>query len=183
MNRTQLAPGATPPGIIEIRTAAAADREAIRSFVTGLSLEARFLRFFTPVPSPGPAVLRGMCGAGRGTDALVATEDGVIIGHVMAADSTGPDGGQVTDIGLVVADRWQNHGIGSELLCRVITRAAARGVSGLVLEVLPENRRMLAMISRRWADAGYEYSRHSVTVRVHLPDPDAACGGPALRAA
>ncbi len=163
-----------------------ADREAIKSFVVGLSLQSRFLRFFSPVAPPSSAVLRGMCGAGRGTDALVATENGVIIGHAMAADVTGPEGCRVADIGLVVTDRWQNRGIGSEMLSRVIARAAARGVSGLVMEVLPENRRMLTMITRRWADAGYEFGRGSVTVRVRLPEVPAAkghCHGAALRAA
>ena len=38
-----------------------------------------------------------------------------------------------------------------------------------MLDVLPENRMMLAMISRRWADAGYEFGGGSVTVRVRLP--------------
>jgi GNAT superfamily N-acetyltransferase len=175
-----------PGGSIEIRAASAADCEAIKSFVIGLSLRSRFLRFFSPVAPPSSTVLRGMCGAGRGTDALVATENGVIIGHAMAADVIGPDGCRVTDIGLVVTDRWQNRGIGSEMLSRVIARAAARGVSGLVMEVLPENRRMLAMITRRWADAGYEFGGGSVTVRVRLPETPAAKGhghGAALRAA
>ena len=57
---------------IQIRTASAADCEAIKSFVVGLSLRARFLRFFTPASPPTPAVLRGLCGGGRTTDVLVA---------------------------------------------------------------------------------------------------------------
>jgi len=175
-----------PGGTIEIRTASGADCEAIKSFVIGLSLRTRFLRFFTPTAPPSSTVLRGMCGVGPGTDVLVATEHGMIIGHAMAVDTVEPDGGRVTDVGLVVTDRWQNCGIGSEMLRRVVTRAAARGVSGLVMEVLPENRRMLAMISRRCADAGYEFGGDSVTVRVRLPEPPTAKGhghDAALRAA
>ena len=164
-------------GAVEIRAASAADREAIKSFVMALSLRSRFLRFFSPVALPTSALLRGMCGAGPGTDALVATVDGVIVGHAMASDVTGPDGRPVADIGLVVADRWQGRGLGSQLLSRVIARAAARGVSGLVMEVLPENRRMLAMIARGFAGAGYEFGGGSVTVRVPLPGPAAAGRG------
>jgi GNAT superfamily N-acetyltransferase len=141
----------------------------MKSFVMGLTLRSRFLRFFSPVAPPTSAVLRGMCGAGSGTDALVATADGVIVGHVMASDVAGPDGRRpVADIGLVVADRWQGRGLGSQLLSQVIARAAARGVSGLVMEVLPENRRMLAMIARGFPSAGYEFGGGSVTVRVPL---------------
>ena len=156
-------------GAVEIRAASAADLEAIKSFVMGLSLRSRFLRFFSPVAPPTSAVLRGMCGAGRGTDALVATAGGVIVGHVMASDVAGPDRRPVADIGLVVADRWQGRGLGSQLLSQVIARAAARGVIGLVMEVLPENRRMLAMIARGFPGAGYEFGGGSVTVRVPLP--------------
>ncbi len=197
VTRTQLAPGGTcpaaglpggglPRGGIQVRAASAADCEAIKSFMAGLSLRARYLRFFTPAAAPSPAVLRGLCGAGRTTDVLVATSGGAVIGHAMAADAVGPDGCRVTDIGLVVADRWQHHGVGSDLLERIIARAAARGVSGLEMEILPENRTMLAMIRHRWAAAGYEYGGGSVTVRVRLADsPEAkgGCRGTALRAA
>jgi hypothetical protein len=55
------------------------------------------------------------------------------------------------------------------------------------MDVLPENRPMLAMISRRWADASYEYGGGSVTVRVPLaggaPASEGGGRGAALRAA
>jgi GNAT superfamily N-acetyltransferase len=180
VNRTQLAWAGKQDddgGTIEIRAASAADCEAIKSFVAGLSLRARFLRFFSPVAVPSSAVLRTMCGASPDTDVLVATDSGAVVGHAMAVDATEPDGSRVADIGLVVTDSWQNRGIGSEMFGRVIARAADRGVSGLVMEVLPENRRMLAMISSRWGDAGYEFGGGSVTVRVRLPETPGAKGG------
>jgi GNAT superfamily N-acetyltransferase len=190
VNRTQLeAPGrpaTARPGGIEYRTVVPADRDAMLSFLAGLSLRSRFLRFFGPASPPSPAVLRAMCGGGLTTDALVATQDGAIVGHGMAADSVSPEGCLVSDIGVVVTDGWQNHGVGSQLLDRVVARAAARGVSVLVMDVLPENKQMLAMIARRWADAGYRFRGDSVTARVYLPGaPGAkgACGGADLRAA
>ena len=63
MSRTQLA-GATRSGL-QIRSAVAADCEAISSFVTGLSLRTRFLRFFAPASPPSPSLLRGLCGVDR----------------------------------------------------------------------------------------------------------------------
>jgi GNAT superfamily N-acetyltransferase len=175
-----------PSAGVEYRTVAAADRDAMLSFLTGLSLRTRFLRFFTPGSPPSPAVLRGMCGGGLTTDALVATDGGVIVGHGMAADILSPEGCLVSDLGVVVADRWQNHGIGSQILDRLVARAAARGVSVLVMDVLPENKQMLAMIARRWAGAGYRFGGDSVTARVYLPrvaGAKGACGGADLRAA
>jgi len=171
---------------VEYRSVAAADCGAMLSFLTGLSLRTRFLRFFAPASPPSPAVLRAMCGGGRTTDAIVATHDGVIVGHGMAADSVSPEGCLVSDIGVVVADRWQSQGIGSRVLDQVVARAMARGVSVLVMDVLPENKQMLAMISRRWADAGYRFAGDAVTARVYLPGVPRAkggCGGADLRAA
>ena len=157
-------------GQLQIRAAAAADCEAIKSFVAGLSLRARFLRFFTPASPPSSAVLRRMCGAAPTSDVLVATEDGAIVGHAMAVDGVGPDGSATTDLGLVVADRWQDRGVGSEMFRRLAERAAARGVRAAVMDVLPENRRMLSIIDRHWDHAGYQFSAGSVIVRVPLAD-------------
>ncbi len=190
MNRTQLEepgrPAARARGGVEYRTVAAADRDAMLSFLDGLSLRTRFLRFFAPASPPSPAVLRAMCGGGLTTDAIVATDGGAIVGHGMAADSLSPGGCLVSDIGVVVADRCQNHGIGSQILDRLVARATARGVSVLVMDVLAENKQMLAMIARRWAGAGYRFGGGAVTARVHLPGGSrtkAACGGADFRAA
>jgi ribosomal protein S18 acetylase RimI-like enzyme len=158
---------------IQIRAATAGDCAAITSFVAGLSLRARLLRFFTPVSPPSSTVLRRMCGATPGTDVLVATDGDAVVGHAMAVDTTGPDGRPAADLGLVVADGWQNRGLGSEMFRRLTERAAGRGLGAAVMDVLPENRQMLSMISRRWADAGYEFSGGSLTIRVPLPAPPA----------
>jgi GNAT superfamily N-acetyltransferase len=170
---------------VEYRAVAADDRDAMVSFLTGLSLRTRFLRFFTPASPPSSAVVRGMCGGDRTTDALVAAHDQVIVGHAMAADSVTPEGCLATDIGVVVTDRWQNQGIGSQILDTLVARATSRGVTVLVMDVLPENKKMLGMISRRWAGAAYRFGGDSVAVRVYLPGaPGAkgACGGAAVRA-
>jgi predicted N-acetyltransferase YhbS len=158
-----------PGDTVQYRSATAADCEAIRWFVAGLSLRTRFLRFFSPASPLSSAVLRAMCRVDRTTDVLVATHDGMIVGHAMAVDSVKPDGSRVTDIGVVIADHWQSRGVGSTIMDWLVARAAARGVSVLVMDVLPENRTMLSMISRRWADAQYEFGADSVTVRACLP--------------
>lgn len=151
-----------------IRPVAPGDCAAIGAFVTGLSPRSRFLRFFSVASQPSSPVLRGMCGAGRTTDALVATDGDAVIGHAMAADSVEPDGRRVADIGLVVTDRWQRHGVGALLLSCLASRAAARDVRILTMDVLPENRPMLAIIFRVWADAAWEFAPDAVTIRARL---------------
>jgi ribosomal protein S18 acetylase RimI-like enzyme len=164
----------TGSGDLQIRSAADADCEGIKSFVAGLSLRARFLRFFTPASPPSAAVLRRMCGAAPTTDVLVATQEGAIVGHAMAVDGVGPDGSATTDLGLVIADRWQNRGVGSEMFRRLTERAAARGVRAAVMDVLPENHHMLSIIDRHWSGVGYQFSDGSVIVRVPLADQSSA---------
>ena len=77
---------------------------------------------------------------------------GAVIGHAMAADAC-VAGRLESNIGLVIADDWQQQGLGTGLLSLLVGRAAERGVSTLVLDVLPANDRMRGIISRRWPDA------------------------------
>lgn len=157
-----------PLDSVRIRPVTPGDRAAIGAFIAGLSPRSRFLRFFSLAAQPSSPVLRGLCGAGRTSDALVATQDAAVIGHAMAADSVEPDGGRVADIGLVVTDRWQRHGVGALMLSCLAARAAARDVGALTMDVLPENRPMLAVIFRTWPDAAWEFAPDAVTIRVRL---------------
>jgi L-amino acid N-acyltransferase YncA len=153
---------------VSIRSACAADTGALSDFFAGLSPQSRYLRFFAPV-TPGSALLRRMAGGDGHTDTVLAVREGVIIGHAMAADSAGPRGARTADVGVVVADAWQGQGVGSALLSALITAARVRGVTSLTMDVLPGNRRMLAMIASRWPAARIEGSADFVTFRVRLP--------------
>jgi GNAT superfamily N-acetyltransferase len=167
MNRTQ----GRRAGVLAaaaIRPARPADLPALRDFFAGLSTQTRYLRFFSPV-TPGPALLDLLAGGAGTTDAVVATRGRVIIGHAMAADRTGPRGDRMTDVGVVVADAWQGQGVGSALVQAVITRAQARGVRSVAMDVLPANRRVLAMIRGRWPAACTGHSRDYDTICVQLP--------------
>ena len=100
MSRTQV----DHPAAV-IRPASTTDLPALGDFFAGLSVQTRYLRFFSPI-TPGPSLLNVLCGGDGTTDALLATRDGNIIGHGMAADRSGPCGDRTTDIGVVVADGW-----------------------------------------------------------------------------
>ena len=173
-------PAPALPPVAVIRPADGGDAARISVFVSGLSLRSQFLRFFGSVSPPSSSVLRALSGAGGRADVLLATgEDGAVIGHAMAVDRTDGSGLLVSDIGLVVADSAQQHGIGARLLAALVTRAAGRGVSALVMDVQPENDRMLAMIERRWPGASRAYTADSVHIRSPLTRPrrDASTAG------
>jgi GNAT superfamily N-acetyltransferase len=164
---------------VEIRPAGSPDTEAIRSFITGLSRRTQYLRFFAGVSPPSSALLRALCGTGNGADILVAACGGSIIGHAMAADRAGTDGTRLAHVGLVVADSGQQHGVGSALMRALLARAAARGARVVVMDVLPGNRRVLAMIGRHWPGARYEFAPDSVTVCACLAVPAVTAALPA----
>jgi ribosomal protein S18 acetylase RimI-like enzyme len=165
MNRTQV--GQVGGLAAAIRPASPADLPALADFFAGLSMQARYLRFFAPT-TPGPALLNLLCGGGGTTDAVLATRDGVIIGHGMAADRSGPCGARTTDIGVVVGDAWQRQGVGSALVRALITGAQVRGVTSVTMDVLPGNDQALAMIKGHWPAARTRRSRDYDTICVQL---------------
>jgi acetyltransferase len=164
MSRTQL------DGLVAaIRPARPSDLPALGEFFTALSVQARYLRFFSPI-TPGPPLLKLLCGGDATTDALLATRDGVIIGHGMAADVSGPCDASTTDIGVVVADAWQHRGVGSALVRALITGAQVRGVTSVTMDVMHGNDRALAMIMGHWPAARARRSRDCNTLCIQLAD-------------
>jgi GNAT superfamily N-acetyltransferase len=151
------------------------DAVRISDFVCGLSPETRYLRFFASVAPPSSGLLRALSG-GTGADVLLVTDGtGAVIAHGMAADAS-PGDRLASNIGLVVTDRWQQRGLGGLLLSTLVGRAARRGIGSLVLDVLPDNRRMLGIISRRWPDAPWERTPDAITIRPAIT-PQQATGG------
>jgi GNAT superfamily N-acetyltransferase len=176
---TQLKAGVPDvPGVpvaAAIRPASAADAGALADFFAGLSAQTRYLRFFAPV-TPGPQLLRQMSGGDGRADVVLAVRGGVIVGHAMAVDQAGPRGARTADVGVVVADAWQGLGVGSALIRALTAGARARGVTSLTMDVLPGNRRMLALIASHWPAARAEGYAGFATFRIRL-----ACSGRAGR--
>jgi GNAT superfamily N-acetyltransferase len=114
-------------------------------------------------------MMRILAGESASTDVLIATGDGAIIGHAMAADSAGPSGIRLTEIGVVVADAHRGRGVGSALVRQLVARAQTRGTAAVVMEVLAENRQVLTMIADHWPAAGQERSGACITIRAPLP--------------
>ena len=170
MNRTQAPRWGWTGGraAVAIRQARPEDLPSLSDFFAGLSAHTRYLRFFGPV-APGAALLRTLAGLADNIDALVAVRGGVIVGHAMAVDRDEPRGTRVTDIGLVVHDAWQGRGVGSALMRALVTGAQARGVSTLEMDVLDNNRQVLAMITGHWPAARVERNSDGLAFRVGLP--------------
>jgi len=156
-----LASGTASSGGYQLRAAGPQDADAIRDFVSGLSVRTQYFRFFTAVSPPSRGLLRALSGGGRRADILLVTdEQGRVVGHGMAVD----DDQDRADIGLVIADRWQGQGLGTSLLRLLVARARRRGISALQLEVLPANTRMLGIIDRHWPDAARKRTPDALSI-------------------
>jgi GNAT superfamily N-acetyltransferase len=94
----------------------------------------------------------------------------------MAADRSGPGGARMTDIGVVVADAWQGQGAGPALVRALMTRARARGVTSVTMDVLHGNHRALAMIAGIWPSACKRRTRDYETIWVQLGQRQAPAG-------
>jgi GNAT superfamily N-acetyltransferase len=172
LTQGSLTRGRVPSGRFLVRTAGPDDASIIRDFVCGLSVRTQYFRFFTAVAPPGPGLVRALSGGSGRADILLVTDDcGAVVGHGMAADGEA-SGTHTADIGLVIADGWQGQGLGTTLLRLLTDRAAQRGVEVLVLEVLPDNRRMLGIIERRWPHASRERTPDAITITAELIQPD-----------
>jgi GNAT superfamily N-acetyltransferase len=187
MPRTQ--PKAAWP--VRFRAGGPQDAERIREFINGLSPRSQYLRFFASVAPPSSGLLRALSGNG-GADIVLALHRGRVVGHCMAADREGREGREgldgwagrdstarirTSDIGLVVADDWQQRGVGTALLRIAVARAAARGTGMLVMDVMPGNHRILGVLGRRWPDASRELTADSILIRARLTTADLTTGG------
>ncbi len=159
----------TLAGGLQLRSAGPHDAELISEFICRLSPASQYLRFFGAVAPPSSGLVRALCRANPRGDVLVVTDvTGDVIAHGMAVDG-GPGRDPATsEIALIVADSWQNRGLGTSLLRILTDRGAERGVRTLLMEVLPDNQRMLGIIRRRWPAATLERTTDSVILRAAI---------------
>ena len=124
---------------VTVRPANTLDQPALRSFLEGLCLEARRLRFFS-----GAANISSAAHLAAAADAehcgLIAHDDmGVLVGHAtyVKLDETR------AEVAVEVADHLHDRGLGTILIEHLAIIAEQRGITHFVAEVLSENQAML----------------------------------------
>ncbi|MEV8638318.1 GNAT family N-acetyltransferase [Streptosporangium sp. NPDC051023] len=166
MMRTQQVPPCpapvwAPPGdAVEIRPARPDDEERIRRFLAGLSARTRHLRFFTDVDGRSASVVRALLAVDDRRDVLLAVAGEAVVGHVMGFTGGAAD----VEVAVVVTDEWQGRGIGSRLVRRLLRRASVNGARTVGMDVLGDNRKVLAMVRRLWPEAVMRVSCGTVEV-------------------
>ncbi|GGL22784.1 GNAT family N-acetyltransferase [Phycicoccus endophyticus] len=128
------------------------DADALRRFHEAQSDESIYLRFFAPLRRLSDADVHRFTHVDY-TDrvALVVTmrEEIIGIGRFDRIDA------RSAEVAFNISDHYQGKGIGSVLLEHLAAVARDLGIARFTAEVLPQNRKMLAV----FADAGYEVTR------------------------
>src|SRR5262249_3340843 len=134
-----------------IRPLRAEDRDRGRHFYDQLSADTVYRRFFTPA-RPATAELRRLFDTEPGRrDALVALAGDTVVG--LAEGARPRHQPEAVEIGVVVADAWQGHGIAARLVRALVHRAAARGAIAIRADSLADNYRMARLMLRIWPEA------------------------------
>jgi GNAT superfamily N-acetyltransferase len=147
---------------VTVRAAGALDEPALRTFLKGLSSEARRLRFFTGAADLDCAAhLAAATGAGR-YGLIAHDQTGLPVGHAIyiQLDETR------AEVAVEVADELKGRGLGTILIARLAAVAEDHGITHLVAEVLPENHAMLDVF-RDGFDARVTF--HQGTQMVNFP--------------
>jgi GNAT superfamily N-acetyltransferase len=148
---------------IQVRAARPTDADALTELIAGLSPRSSFLRFLAGIGSPGPRLVAALLCRNAHRGSWVAVADDRLVGHAMWGPADG-----AAEIGVVVADRWQGHGIGRLLTVATLREARARGHVDVRLSLHPENRDLLRRLARGAPSVGREDGM--VTVRRPLAD-------------
>jgi acetyltransferase len=86
-------------------------------------------------------------------------------------------GGREAEVAVLVRDRYQRHGLGSELVRRLIQVGRDQGVHEIVANILPENLGMRALANRFGFKMRASDDPTMVTAVLDLPEAAAATSG------
>ncbi len=154
---------------VQVRPIVPADVERHRRFVSDLSRDTKYFRFFTVIGDVTETQSRWFCTLDyHDRFALVAIDGDDLLAVARWDRSHEPGHETEAEVAFVVADRVQGHGIGTLLLRRLAEAAADRRIERFTAEVLTTNRAMLDVFRH----AGYEeterFEGHGV-IHVELP--------------
>jgi acetyl coenzyme A synthetase (ADP forming)-like protein len=150
-----------------VRPVRPADADALRALYQGLSDRSRWLRFFTAAPNLDEVTRWATHTDDRDTAGLVtvAGTGGELVAHASYwRDRDRPDHAEV---GMAIADRMQDRGLGTILLGQLAQAAHESGVEVFTAEVAPANHQMIQV----FRDSGFTVATRSLpgVILVELP--------------
>jgi GNAT superfamily N-acetyltransferase len=130
------------PTTVVVRRGSVQDADALIAMHDRCSAETLLRRYHAPVPRVSPRLARTLLEPADGLSLVVTSGDQVVAAGLLATGPVGPE------LGLMVEDRWQRHGLGAKLLRRLAEEAAERGAATVVCLVQPDNKAVLSTVRR-----------------------------------
>jgi acetate---CoA ligase (ADP-forming) len=148
-----------------VRPMRSGDEPGLRDLLDGLSLESRWLRFFSAGADLEKAAFY-MAGLeperGRGLVAVAGDPERIVAHAAYICESP-----ERAEIAFEVADDWHGRGIGTVLLAHLSELAEADGIATFTAYVLPDNHKMVQV----FRDSGFtvEVKSHPGELQIELP--------------
>jgi RimJ/RimL family protein N-acetyltransferase len=155
---------------------------ALERFHEGLSATTHN-RFFGVHPHLSPAELARFTTVDHRDREAFVVLDGADIVAVARFDRLAP-GADAAEVAFVVADAWQQHGLATDLLHRLVASARALGITRLVADTLASNRPMQAVFRHAGLPCTTALEQGVVHITIEVAQPAlAAPSDPSDRAA
>jgi acetyltransferase len=154
-----------PGGEVSIRKMTCEDGDLLKSFFQSLSPLARQQRFMSPMGDVPDNILEQLSRVDQPSHVAYLAETRTNGHDVMIAEVryvVEPGNDQDCEFAIAVADAWQGHGIGRELLAILEKHAAQEGRRELTADTLPENHAMISLAKR----CGFAVGRNQYDFRV-----------------
>lgn len=146
---TQLNEESVRPDLVRVRPYGITDGPRLRRMSGRLSTHSLYSRFFTGTPHLPETYLRRLAALDHWDhEALVALAGDDVVGIAeYVRDRTDP---HRAELGVLVADSWQRHGVARLLVLSLARVAALRGVTAFSAGILPGNVPALEAIRYGW---------------------------------
>ena len=134
---------------VRLRLTRPSDALGVRNFLERLSPETRELRFLVPMPEVSDSTVRHFTFFDpRERITFAATKPGVGGEEIVGLADAAFVGTGLAEIGIVVGDEHQKHGLGKLLSEAVASLAIKRGATHLKAQMLSGNTAMLRLFER-----------------------------------
>ena len=136
-------------GAVDVHEIDVTDGHVLDEVFAGLSVESRYQRYLTPMPTLPAQARRALTTiVGCCHMAVAAFVDGKAIGLARVIDI----GGDRAELAIEIVDAWQGRGVGTRLGSWIRDRAATLGYTELVAETSAGNSRAQALMRKVFPD-------------------------------
>ncbi|HKO29424.1 MAG TPA: GNAT family N-acetyltransferase [Solirubrobacteraceae bacterium] len=157
----------TDGSTLVVRPIEPGDRDLLRSGFEQLSEHSRYMRFQAPLASLSDQQLEYLTEVDHHDhEALLALAPEGIVGVARFVRVNHA----VAECAVAVADHWQERGVGTALLDRLVERARAEGIERFTALVLAENAEALRLLERL-GDTEQRRIGSQVELDISLPEP------------